>query len=578
MKIRMLWLVSISAIFVGCSGDNPTRSNAFVLDDFESAEFSLELPVERTRWTQASSPESPFLSEDNRGQLSWYNPFDRRLSRNIWPRLESRRDRDRTTRTLVYELASRSGQLEHWNGTILALDGQRDISSYSSLAVWAHGHMGVMNLDIGAICEDVLNNDQLDSEDDPFPGRITGDGILTPDEDLGLDGRTDMEELDYYLEIAGVDPSQLSDSEKRTEFQQVYNDRNVNDPDGDNWYYDADRDPNDYSRINGTQGNINDPDASNRPDTEDINNDGVLNTRNDYYQFAIDLAADPHVPRTEHNGWRLFRLPLFDLTPRVGDPDSTRVEHVRLLISSQSEESVRIEIAKIDIVGNVWSANEIIRFDGESPVSPYSSIKVRVVGTDNDLGYSPPPDLDVEQGDQEHSLALVVDELEPGHEASVTRSLDAPTDFTEFHKLRMYVHGDTENTSYVVGDSSDLELFVRFGFDNANYYEFISDILPSWDGGRPGYKGNEVDMDLLEIERQNFRLQAGLLDSRGRRLTTVDTLVAEPALRDFRPAIYRVQGNPSMRQVEQLTIGIRNRGNGIYSLNTLADELRLESD
>ena len=85
-----------------------------------------------------------------------------------------------------------------------------------------------------------------------------------------------------------------------------------------------------------------------------------------------------------------------------------------------------------------------------------------------------------------------------------------------------------------------------------------------------------MDIDLLEIARVKSLLQAGRFDSLGQQLAILDTVIAEPRLRDFRPAVYRVRGNPSMQQIKELTIGIRNRGQGIYTGEVLVDELRLE--
>ena len=76
------------------------------------------------------------------------------------------------------------------------------------------------------------------------------------------------------------------------------------------------------------------------------------------------------------------------------------------------------------------------------------------------------------------------------------------------------MYGDsTETIEYAHGDSSDLVLFVRFGVDSTNYYEVISPIFPGWEGGRKGWKGNQVDVDLPVISQLKALLQSGQADT-----------------------------------------------------------------
>ena len=183
--------------------------------------------------------------------------------------------------------------------------------------------------------------------------------------------------------------------------------------------------------------------------------------------------------------------------------------------------------------------------------------------------------------------------------------------------LRMYVYGDSSGTiEYAHGDSSDLVLFVRFGVDSTNYYEAISPIFPGWEGGRKGWKGNQVDVDLPVISQLKALLQSGqadtttgefyytyrIIDPRGAPLDgktliaqrelealyaagydpqverfSLDQVFARSGLRSGEEAIYRVRGNPSMQSIKQLSVGLRNRAeNRAYSGRVLLDELRLD--
>ena len=95
-----------------------------------------------------------------------------------------------------------------------------------------------------------------------------------------------------------------------------------------------------------------------------MNNDGFVNQRNDYYHYSIDLALDPHVPGTRSPaGWRLFRLPLYENIERQGNPDSTRIEFARLMVTNDMAadgQKTVVEIAQMEVVGNQWQEDEVI--------------------------------------------------------------------------------------------------------------------------------------------------------------------------------------------------------------------------
>ena len=267
------------------------------------------------------------------------------------------------------------------------------------------GEEGVLHLDLGdQINEDFVANGRLDTEDEPFPGRTTGDGVVSKEEDIGIDGRTDEGELNHYLLLADAAfDTTLSLQERKEAFTRLYPTvdplrptRSADDPEGDNWRYEPQRNKNDYSRINGTQGNKVDLETGDRPDTEDLNNNGVLDQRNNYYHYQIDLSQDEYeVPGTQSNGWRQLRLPLYgDVAERVGLPDSTRIEFARLMLSSgpllDDEATVLAEVALIEVVGNEWQEDDIARLNDRFIVSEDEALDITVVGTDKSLSYKPP--------------------------------------------------------------------------------------------------------------------------------------------------------------------------------------------
>ncbi len=614
-----------------------TKGQGYI-DDFEGSERPTSLGIGRTRWVPTSLPETAGFDASSRTDLDWYNPYDGVLRTDIWPNQEDQLEaQNRNTDVLALALRPRPEVAESWGGIMTALTAVNDFSQSKFMEIWVRGEEGILHVDLGdQINEDYIENGRLDTEDEPFPGRTTGDGVVSKEEDIGIDGRDDEAELNYYLLLADAAFDTTRSLEQRKQaFATLYPDpdplrpaRSPDDPEGDNWRYEPQRNKNDYSRINGTQGNKVDLETGDRPDTEDLNNNGVLDQRDNYYHYEINLADDRYaVPGTQSKGWRQLRLPLYsESVERVGLPDSTRIEFARLMLSSgpllDPEAAIVAEIALIEVVGNEWQEDEIARFNDRFIVTEDEALDITVVGTDKSLSYKPPPGVKLRRNAQsrtrerEQSLVLAYDGLEPGHQMSATKILSRAANYTSYERLRMYVHGDTINTDYARGDSSELELFVRFGADSTNYYEVISPIFPGWEGGRPGWDGNKVDVDLLAISQlkavaesfsaaendPRYRPIYAVVDARGAptdgrlflrqaelnelrtagfdpevRPYAVEQDFSRPGLRDGVNAVYRVRGRPSMQSVKQLSIGLRNRGGSqAYSGRVFVDELRLD--
>jgi hypothetical protein len=620
-----------------------TKGKGYI-DDFEGSERPVSLGIGRTRWNPASLPGSPEFDEENRSRMIWYNPYDGVLRTDIWPGQEEELDvQNKSTDVLTLVMSPEEG--EYWGGVMSAFRAVNDFSQAKFLEIWVRGAQGVLQIDLGAISEDADGDGNLDTEDDPPLGQSVGDGLVSKKEDVGIDRRRDAAELVYYVLLDSLDGdaqaaegivAEFEEEEidrqaqaRRGDFERLYPDRDLEDPEGDNWKYDSQRAKSDYNRINGTEGNKVDLESGDLPDTEDLNNDGVRSSNNDYYHYEIDLANDPHVPDTESDPgrplgeiWRQFRLPLYGSeTDSVGTPDPSRVGYARLLLVSDGE-PISVDIALIEVVQNDWQEDDPIVLDDHSSSEPGTdeSLNITSIGTDKSLAYKPPPGVKLQRNTQsrtrerEQSLVLEYEALEPGHQLSATKILSRTTNYTKYRRLRMYVHGDPDSTEYVRGDSSDLELFFRFGADSTNYYEFISPVYPGWDWERSGWQGNEVDVDLLEISQLKAILQSERTDLTDRPLAYVvldsddapdvepmsrlmpeelqelrmrgfnprvalDMEVSDPSRRDGEPAIYRVRGNPSMQQIKQMTIGLRNRSQSefqYFSGRVFVDELRLD--
>ena len=571
-----------------------TRGTAFI-DDFEGSEHSTVLPVFYSRWTPASLPAEGALDEGNRAPTIWYNPFDRVQRTSIWPGQRDQVEaRNEQTDVLTLKVTPpEGGGPPAWGGVMTVFSGGvRDFSQSKFAGIWLRGQSGTLHLDLGDISEDWIPNGRIDTEDLPLRGRTIGDGTLAEEEDTGIDGRTDAQELDYYLtretEVTAEELEGLSFGEKRSRYGELIRalGRDPGDAEGDNWDYDHTRDRHNYTRYNGTQGNRR---VREHPDTEDLNSDGNLNQRNDYYHYEIDLARDPHEPGTcseplvggQCRGWRLFRLRLFDESvQRVGSPDSSRIEYARFLFATGNQPGAAdsVTIARVEIAVNEWQGEGVSRYDPEAwEVSEEELFEVDVIGTDENLAYKSPPGVKGQRSttsrvrEPEQSLVLDFVKLGAGHEASATRVLSRNSDYTKYRRLRMFAHGDS-NAAYVVSpDSSDLELFLRFGRDDLNYYEYVTPLFPGWD------ERNEIEIDLGLMSWLKGELGRRTDPDTGLELAEIDTLVADSGVRDGAAAVYRVSGTPSMQQVRQLRVGLRNRSDGAsFTGSVYVDELRLD--
>lgn len=579
--------VSIQAEIAQSRPNLNTKGQGYI-DDFEGSERPEILSIFRSRWTPASAPVDIRFDDENRGRLDWYNPYDRFLRTEIWPgqqdQVEAANNR---TDVLTMEVFP-GDEAETWGGIMTSFSGGvRDFSQSKFLDIWLRGTEGELHLDLGDVSEDWIANNRIDTEDEPLPGRTTGDGQVSEDEDVGIDGRDDEEELKYYIAEAGGDSSQPA-AALQQQFIQLYPDRNPGDPEGDNWNYDPTRGRADYSRINGTQGNLKGGEGGLRPDTEDLNNDGTLGTRNDYYHYVIDLGRDPHEPGTcsqpeirgECEEWRLYRIALYsEDIERIGTPDSSRIEFARLtLVSDEARgDTSRVQIAQMEIIGNEWQEDDIAILAGAGGVTEDEAFNVTVIGTDENQSYRPPPGVTVRRlantrvREREQSLVLDAERIEVGHQVSATKVLSRNADYTKYTRLRMYVHGDSSATYVADLDSSELELYIRFGADSTNFYEFATPVFVGWDDR------NEVDIELAEMAQLKGELQRGRVDSLGIALSEIDTIITKPTRRDGAPAIYRVRGNPSMQQIRQLSLGLRNRSSGqLFTGQVYVDELRLD--
>lgn len=586
---------------------NPnTRGDGFI-DDFEGSKEETDLGVRRSGWVPASPPDG--RAHNQRGHLVWYNPVEQVDVREIFPTREvTFRDQVQHVLTMEYDPLKpdlRWGGLsvdapfinewskvdppslqDRWAGIMRPMVGANiDQTRSKFIEIWVNGDAGELHLDLGSISEDVNGNSRFDTEDDRSDG--FGNNLIDQGEDIGVDGLTDD------LEV-GFDATNLAP----LPFDPVTNP----DPHGDNFVFDDSPardfqfDLIDYSRINGPEDNVNDPDQGRRPNTEDINNSGFIDTQNAYFQYVINLSPN-HADTTlvvggdrdktnwaSPQSWRMYRIPLETnaLNPsfdgQIGTPSFALIEMVRLWLTNV-DQPANLRIASLQIVGNKWQEDTrgaIVDTTGtvipdDQLIANQETFNVSVKNTfDNPGDYVSPPGAIVEFDrvtgvqNREQSLVLNYTNLQSRHSAQAFQTFFTEQDYTLYNDLRMFIYGSED----LVGDQSP-EFFIRFGNGNSNYYEYRTLVVPGWDSQ------NHLniffnDLTTLKSETEFARIE-GTFDDTTFTIKLADgvdrtVLIKQGTSQNLKQAIvaleggrqYRVQGTPSLSRIRQITVGVHN--------------------
>ncbi|MFC1500127.1 cell surface protein SprA [Candidatus Zixiibacteriota bacterium] len=566
---------------------NPNTSGVALVDDFEGVKNATSFGVGRGRWTAAAVPVGRTAGE--RARMLWFNPFRRISSRDIWPEKETDIKSSGVNVLSLYFDPNQPNPwpagaytwntinlAQRWNGVQQAVSaGAADLNQLTYLELWVRGDRGELHIDMGTISEDTDNNGDLNTEDILRNG--VRNGVIDSGEDVGLDGLTDEEELSFYLIHAGDNPALYPTVEgKQTRFTELYSDplwypfRSASDPSYDNWRY---TNPDNYVRVNGSEGNRLDPDKQSKPDTEDINRNGYLDRSNNYTSWVIDLGPDSpdsaYVaggnvdPTTWHetDSWRLYRIPLADAAGTTGTPDLSLVESIRVWLTAPPDTSAfEISLAAIDVVGNLWREKPI---QVDETTLPPETVRASVRNTFDNAGeYIPPPGVSGVRDritsllSKEQSLAVTFEQLPAGVEGEVFRSIIKAEDFTLYRGLEMFFYGKPAAGWIANEDTSHLMAFLRFGADENNFYEFRTLIHPGWDDR------NHVVVNFNDIAT----LKETMLADWG----------AQTGIPDTTEGQYRVRGRPSLTNIKRLSVGVMNLHPSLPIDGEIwADELRV---
>lgn len=330
--LLLLTLVLVGIFFVNC-----TKQSELI--EPHSEKFFDDSMLSYNNYIHSSAPINPsnfqLFANNNRGFIYWYNiaPSNVSVHEILGTEIKVNPEKKNVTALdVVYEPKENgiynSGQLsadakKNWGGFFRPLRKDQ-IESFQKnnvmLKIWIKIEdapaESFLNIDIGEISEDIIQNSLLDTEDKNF------NDLIEPGEDTGIDGMADKNEPNY---VVGSDPNK------------------------DNYHYSFGN----YRFANGLEGNNNSIDFNKFPDSEDLNKNFVLDKTNNFFAYNITLNREKiytsKIFEAGHNGWILVKIPIDLPDAKVGNPSKMNMNTIRFWISN-SEQKVHLKFAEISFI------------------------------------------------------------------------------------------------------------------------------------------------------------------------------------------------------------------------------------
>ena len=332
-----------------------------------------------------------------------------------------------------------------------------------------------------------------------------------------------------------------------------------------------------------------------RPDSEDLDEDGVLDTVERYRRFVIPLdGSSPFLVRDRAETgtrFRLYRIPLrdpsaLDVGGAITEAELRAVRHVRLAVAGRRRDS--FVLTRFGIVGSTWIkrsmtgvldglGGDTTAIRGRVEVAPVSAVTV------GDAYVSPPgvveqlDDPTATFGGQgvefnERSLSIAFEDLQPGSRVEVyNRFPQQPRNFLSYREARLWavaVRGDFDR-------SSPAHFFVKVGTDAENFYMYRTRLDPAAVPGRARAE------DWLPEVVVSFDEWLALRRIAEERLVFEPRAAGDPPLVAWSAdsayaVVMRDRGRaPNLASVREMSIGVLNETGAPMSGEVWVDELRL---
>ncbi len=493
------------------------------LDDMESTMEMYPLGITRGTWSFASRPaEEPSgnLIDYGKAHINYYNPNDV-YARDVYDpnSLTEKEEREKVSllacKIKPPDIGMPGTNMKYWAGVMKYIGNEVDFSKKKYIEILAkvdtlnynqESRPVIMHVDLGKMSEDFYRpgeNDMPDKED----GLVEADGILDGGEDVGLDR--------IKTGNPGDDPDDDFDNEKVV----------INGAE-------------EYPYINGTEGN-------GKLDTEDLNDNGELDEDNIYFEYSVNLNDGEEFMESEFNGWRLFRIPLHNPDNyRIITDNANEVPNIKKITFSriwfEVEDSTRVRIVNLDIVGNKWEEEFIKNEDGTVATNNTEIMQVGIADNQSGQHYTPAPHTAIEEKGEitlEQSLTIDYKNMGAKKHGLVTQEFMDWLNLLGYNKIRYWVYAEKPIEGYSPTEQDSL--IIRLGADSVNYYEIKQPLyLQEYSAimNKDGWK--EIDIEFSEFTQlKNMEGKDGVSYYIG------DTKLSKV-------------GNPSLSDIREMSLGV----------------------
>lgn len=446
-------------------------------------------------------------------------------------------------------------------------------------------------------------------------------------QDIGLDGLNndkEQQKYDEYLTIVQQKLDATSDPVAQKRLQAM-----LDDPCGDDFalfrdaerYGDTDGILERYKNFTNPQGNSPltqqatgyNTSESQRPDTEDLNQDKNLSDAESYFEYKIHLEPNmdendfgripyftnirratitlPNDQEAETK-WLYFRIPIAEYSRKVGNANFRNVESMRLYLTN-FEKPVVLRMQEFNVVRNIWrrypqtilEPGEYLPDDNNSDeLFSVSAVNIYENSSRIPVPYVIPPCIQAERitgasistyNANEQSISVQVGQLKDGYGKGVYKKVGL--DMRNFKKIKMFIHAEplaNNTTSCTPLEDGDVSAFIRIGDDfEFNYYEYeiplkITEIIDGhtytaseiWDTLQ-----NQMTIDMQELV--NLKMKRNF-DPDARKdkpyYAYTDTLINGQS----RKRRLSIVGSPDFGNVKQILLGVRNPKRVNATMNT----------
>ena len=339
-------------------------------------------------------------------------------------------------------------------------------------------------------------------------------------------------------------------------------------------------------------------------DTEDLNQNSVLDTDERFFRYTIDIG-NPNSRYFVRNAnsfaglqFKLFRVPLLvpDHRERVTDAEFQNIKHMRFTWVTRG--NVLAVLARTRFLGSRFlkrgEAGIVAGLADTVSASPPAGTSVGPISTLDDRYVSPPGITDQgasisdefaldQQQINEQSLSIAFAELPPDSRAEVyLQYVQTPRNLLEYRRLRVWAMGIDGPWGL---EGSPLRFLVKLGEDATNYYLYKTPLrqIPP----------DAVDEELRQLWLPEVRIDLNrfiALRTRAEQIFFQQQLPEDSALQvwdvdvfedgDSTYAVFISQRSrpPNLAAVRQISLGVYNGGTTSVPLGRLwVDDIRLDA-